>query len=114
MKTGMCTLIAGLLMLSPAYAEPTAADVLAALGGSHPDQLVKVIAEGFSWANASLSSDGKPPLFCTPQNLVLTPEQEIDILKRYVQDKPKFGGVEVGFALMEALKHAFPCKVTRR
>jgi hypothetical protein len=114
MKTGMCTLVAGLLMLSPAYAEPTARDTLVALGGRHPDQYIKYyihgIGTGIAWANSRLENKHMPRLYCEPEKVALTVEQEIDILERFVREYPKLGEIPVGAVLTLALMDAFPCK----
>jgi hypothetical protein len=114
MKIGMCVLVAGLLMLSPAYAEPTAGAVLKAFEGSNPDigfkdYLIGTI-DGLSWANVRLSFEQKPKLFCVPNKMALTSEQAIDILRRYVDGLPKDAGHSFGMVMMDALIDAFPCK----
>jgi hypothetical protein len=115
MKTGMCTLIAGLLMLSPADGgDPSAGAVLKALEGSNPDIGVKDylfgIIEGLSWANVRLSFEQKPKLFCEPDKIALTSEQAIDILRRYVDGHPRAASSSFGMVMMDALTDAFPCK----
>lgn len=70
--------------------------------------LVKANADGFAIANWDLKNSGKPPLFCEPVKISPTPEQLIDILRRWVEahraiDFPS------AMALLFALKEAFPC-----
>jgi hypothetical protein len=64
---------------------------------------------GFSWANAQLYVDHKIRLFCVPDKVVLTPDQELDILKRYVLEHPIYADASAGGALLAALVDAFPC-----
>jgi hypothetical protein len=68
---------------------------------------------GFGWANAVLSDGGGKPLYCVPPKVVLTGEQLIDILRRYIEE-PKtrphaIGSQELGLVLLQALRDAFPC-----
>ncbi|WP_315742232.1 MULTISPECIES: hypothetical protein [unclassified Bradyrhizobium] len=67
------------------------------------------IGAGLSWANATLFADHKQRLFCVPEKVALAPEQEFDILKRYVQDNPLVADKSVGAVLLSALADAFPC-----
>jgi hypothetical protein len=67
------------------------------------------IGTGLSWANANLFRDHKPRLFCVPEKVTLAPEQELDILKRYVQRNPNLADKQVGAVLLLALIDAFPC-----
>ena len=64
---------------------------------------------GLSWANAGLNSEHKPLLFCVPEKVALTSEQELDILKRYVHENPASADMSLGGVLLSALIDAFPC-----
>lgn len=71
---------------------------------------LKGMRNGFMWANAELQAKGKTPLFCAPDTIVLTIEQELDILARLIKDKQRLRDYPVGPMLLQALTTTFPCK----
>ena len=63
----------------------------------------------YNWANTSLQAEGKTALFCVP-DVVLTVDQEVDLMARYIERYPQSGENPAGAAMLQALKEAFPCK----
>jgi hypothetical protein len=76
-------------------------------------QYIETMETGFGWANAVLSDGGGKPLYCVPPKVVLTGEQLIDILRRYIEEvktRPHaIGSQLLGLVLLQALRDAFPC-----
>jgi hypothetical protein len=69
------------------------------------------IMDGFLWANAKLSLDRhEGPIFCQPQKLDLTPEQELSILEEYVKAHPEDVDLSLGLVARLALEETFPCQ----
>ena len=66
--------------------------------------------DGLSAANAVLTSQGKPPLYCAPEKLAMTPHQTVDILRRYVEQHPFAGKVSIVVITLQAYMDAFPCR----
>jgi hypothetical protein len=114
MKTGMCALIAGVLMLSPAHAEPSASEALKDMAKADQSAIPSVFLNGavagLTWANSWLDLDGKPRLFCPPDKLALTLEQDISILRHYVEEHPLLKDRPLSAVMLFALQDAFPCK----
>lgn len=110
--------IAGLAVLalsSAAKAENTAKQMLAEIeAGGNSAVMTQVWisgnANGFTWANSELEQRGQRPLFCLPKKLALTIDQEVSILRKFVKERPFYGGVPTGVALLNALQETFPCK----
>jgi hypothetical protein len=111
--------IACLLILLPVAAQATIADVFQQFDhGTVADKdfvktLVAGIADGISALNDELNDNGKPMLYCAPENTKLTGEQLIDILRRWVEaNRTKAPDIETAptaAALLYALEEAFPC-----
>jgi hypothetical protein len=101
-----------ILATTPAAAELTAKSILERLERGDPSEKLFLmgIGIGLSWANAGLNSGHKPLLFCVPEKVALTSEQELDILKRYVHENPASADFPVGGVLVSALIEAFPCR----
>jgi hypothetical protein len=110
------TLTAAMTLLtlsSAAHAEMSANEMLAKIdaGGDQATLVTLWLsgnANGISWVNVELK-DGKAAVYCPPGKLAITPEQDVDILRRFVRDHPKYGGAPAGLAMFEALKFTFPC-----
>jgi hypothetical protein len=67
------------------------------------------LSDAFGWSNTALIHDGSAGLYCPPSTIVLTDDQELDILRRFVEAKPNLGTSPVGMVLLLSLKDAFPC-----
>ena len=112
MRSCLCAaVIATFLTATPALADPTVRAILDRYERGDPAGRYYLIGigTGLSWANANLFRDHKPRLFCVPEKVTLAPEQELDILKRYVQRNPNLADKQVGAVLLLALIDAFPC-----
>jgi hypothetical protein len=78
-------------------------------GDSNSKIFLMGVGNGLSWPNGQLHNTHKPQLFCVPEKVALTFEQELDILKRYVREHPASADTPVGGVLLTALIEAFPC-----
>jgi hypothetical protein len=72
---------------------------------------LQAMKEGFDWANVELKSRHQPQLFCEPDKMELTLDQQFNILERYVKDQDHvMAGVwPLGLTYLDALKDVFPC-----
>jgi Rap1a immunity proteins len=111
MRAAMVAAAVAVLATTPAVAEMTAKSMLERLERGDPAGRFFLMGtgNGLSWANAQLYTAHKPRLFCVPDKLALTSDQELDILKRYVREHPTFADMSVGAVLAEAMIDAFPC-----
>lgn len=66
------------------------------------------LGNGLSWANTASKMKHGKPVFCPPGKIAITAEQYIDILHRYVEDRPDMRGDGVGGPMLFALEDAFP------
>ena len=71
---------------------------------------IRGISEGIEWMDAEMAAEYKVRLFCIPDNLALTLDQKINILKVLLDVKPFMDKVQLGLAIKDAYVHAFPCK----
>lgn len=97
---------------SPARAENSAKWFLDQIDGGNTVALVVLdgYANGMSWANTDLKLRGLPPLFCEPDRLAITAQQNADILRRYVDGAgAALAEDPAGLVLLYALKDTFPC-----
>lgn len=95
-----------------ARAEMSAADAVA---GARKKTVLAIsiisgVGQGLSWANVELGSRGKPLLFCAPEQMALTWEQEVDVIDRYLKRYPANAEFPVGAVMLYALMDALPCK----
>jgi hypothetical protein len=65
------------------------------------------ISTGLKYAKAKLQRDDRASLFCV--HAMLTPEQEFDVLRSFVESHPATADLSLGNALLLALVDAFPC-----
>jgi hypothetical protein len=109
----------GLLLLLPVAAQASIADVFQQLDHGTVDDknfvrtLIVGIEDGFSAVNDELNDNGKPMLYCVPENNKFTSDQLIDILRRWVEaNRAKAPDIDVAppaGALLYAMEEAFPC-----
>jgi len=71
---------------------------------------IRGISEGIEWMDAEMAAEYKVRLFCIPDNLALTLDQKINILKVLLDVKPFMDKTRLGLAIKYAYAHAFPCK----
>ena len=73
-------------------------------------KIVQATGRGFSLANTAIARRGQSPLYCQPNNLVLTGEQIIDIINRFVEINPALEKATWEAVMLEALVNLFPCR----
>jgi hypothetical protein len=99
------------LTTSPAAAELSARDSIDKYRKNDPQisLFLNGLLQGFEWANSFLHTANRPEIFCEPEKLALTVNQEVDILNRYIEENPTYSNYPVGAVLLQALRDAFPC-----
>jgi hypothetical protein len=70
-------------------------------------------ADGFEWANTYLEAQGQPKIFCAPERLSITAEQNADILRRHLIATPSLAAAPAAMALLYAYRATFPCPIAR-
>ena len=84
------------------YNDPKSKDYVA--------KIVQATGRGFSLANTAIARRGQSPLYCQPNNLVLTGEQIIDIINRFVEINPALEKATWEAVMLKALENLFPCR----
>jgi hypothetical protein len=115
MKRHLLGLLVGILCgvtAAPASAEMSANEMIGLFrkGDVRAQFFLRGMGNALSWANTTLLADKQPALFCTPESIVLTVEQEVDIMARHIERVPENGKVPAGGVMLYALREAFPCK----
>ena len=102
-------LAAAILLPTNVYAEETADYFIAKLAKQDPMTVVYLggLFSGIAWGNGEM--DGKNPIYCQPEKLSLTFEQEISILEEFVKSHPSMGKFPVGGVVLQAMSVTFPC-----
>jgi type II secretory pathway pseudopilin PulG len=108
MRNFLIGLVGCLVLSTQAKAELSANEALANAAQRAMKTYVSGIATGIGWANTHQENKGQP-IFCQPRKLALTDDQTIDILRRYVEQHPEYGGHPVGVILLEAFMVTFAC-----
>jgi len=68
--------------------------------------------DGLEWANAYLTRRRKQePLYCTPNNLALTADQIIQIVRGAMDRFPKIATQPIGAGVLFSFQKTFPCSV---
>lgn len=81
------------------------------LGQSMAETEITGLRDGFTEANAYLTGSRKEaPMFCQPQNLSLTADQLIDMLRRGVDEQPELDQSDLASALLAVMRRTFPCQ----
>ena len=104
--------VSSLLVCStPAMAEGTANAFLEAIDSQSNItlQILNGYMNGMDWMNTELGSIGQPMIYCAPEKLAITADQNADILREYVRENKWIGEVPAGLALLQAYKATFPC-----
>jgi hypothetical protein len=103
-----------LLAAQAAYAEPDLADYRMLRKAKDRELTVYLsgLLAGFEWANARLTVEKKPLLYCQPGGFVFNAENaasmiDIEIAGPGYKDRPN---VPVGLVLLTALAEQFPCR----
>lgn len=115
---GFALLLSAMASSAPAFALPTAKDVLTKLASSSDEDLWKIyingIVDGLQWPNTAVNNRGDQRLFCQPEKLSLSVEQTIVMLKQYVAENPRNADAPIGLALLYAMRYTFPCTDEKR
>ena len=72
--------------------------------------MVNNFEDGLRWAEIMHEKAGHPRFYCPPNNLAMSADQAMDILKWHVRDPPRYGTVVWQMALIMGLQATFPCK----
>jgi hypothetical protein len=77
-------------------------------------KILKAIAasteDGMGWANTALIEQRHElALYCVPQQVALSGDQLIDMLRRYVDQHQSFSKFPFGMVMYYALRDGFPC-----
>lgn len=101
-----------LIVCSPAFAEPSAAQLIARYKAGAPDARYYLIGvyDGLGYANAALENGKKPVLFCLPNDLHMTTDKEVELLGRYIAANPDFSNEKAGSIILRAFRDAYPCQ----
>ena len=110
-------LLAGICCLfsMSAHAEFSAREMLQAYdkgtlkGKASITEHIRLIEMGMAYSNTSLKNDHQNPLYCTPEQPVLTGQLLVEIVRQQLEKTPAAGNVDVGAVMMAALKRVFPC-----
>lgn len=79
-------------------------------GASTAENEITGLRDGFAEANSYLTGIRKEsPMFCQPENLNLTADQLIDMLRRGVNENPDLDQSDLASALLAVMQHTFPC-----
>lgn len=103
-----------LALVTPAVAEMSGKEFKAQMKDSEMVPYVKLylhgIGCGIGWVNSSLEQDNQKPYFCPPRNLIITEDDEVQMLNEYIDDHPEAAKYPIGLLLLQAYRSAFPCK----
>ena len=82
----------------PAFAELSALDALSLYRKKDAaiSLFINGLGQGYSWVNTDLAFANRRRLFCIPHTLVLTVDQQIDIVDRHLKRIPADGELPVG------------------
>ena len=113
-------LVATLMAATPVRAEGTAKDFLASIDGENEGTatILGVMLDAYGmallFASIDASTRGVPKTFCLPDALVITTDQNIDILRRAIEVKPYIAEVHPALALLKAYEVTFPCSSAKQ
>src|ERR1700693_2835854 len=115
----LVSLICTLSLLSPIAAHAQEANVKKVLNlydaGSPAEKesivtILQAVEDGMGWANTDLAKrKDTPPLYCVPDQFVLTGEQILEMLRKEVKENPSSAEDSYGLVMLLTLKRAFPC-----
>jgi len=92
--------------------ELSAREAISKFERSDHDLIIYVsgLANAYDWVNAQSENENTKMLFCPPENIAITVNQNMDILSRFIAAHPTEAKRSLGLVLLEALKDALPCK----
>lgn len=67
------------------------------------------VIKGFEWSNAEDRVKGREPLYCSPNNLAITPDQDFDILNRFIKARNFPVSTPIEGIALTAMENTFPC-----
>lgn len=106
----IAVIFTAILAIAPARADPSAQESLDARSDVTTPVYVTGIYVGFTWANARLSQNRQPQLFCAPVHGALQYDQLMDIMSSFINSGHRaIAAQPVGAALLLALEDAYPC-----
>ncbi|WP_265529103.1 Rap1a/Tai family immunity protein [Sphingomicrobium marinum] len=68
------------------------------------------VSQGLSWANVAMEMDGKQPIYCPPENLTITVDQNVQILRDHTDNNPEIEDFPVALVFLLAVENVFPCE----
>jgi hypothetical protein len=100
-----------ILLPAPARAEPDARTFLEKIDKGEKIYLTVLngYGVGLGWANTYVAEQGQPKIFCPPDKLAITAEQNVEILRRFVAVDPSIATAPAGMAMLFAYRSEFPC-----
>lgn len=110
---GVTTFILVLFLAPSANAGVTLKEYGSAKSTDWLRNYISGVGEGIFWANNRMRNLGMPPLYCQPDKLVLTRDNYLDILERFIQENKalnKRPESPIELLLLEGLIETFPCK----
>ncbi|MBL96139.1 MAG: hypothetical protein CFH06_01843 [Alphaproteobacteria bacterium MarineAlpha3_Bin5] len=108
----------GFLKANAAEKSKTVSEMLSLYAaGTEQYRLVNTLIVGatgraLSWANSKLRVEGRNPLYCRPDKLIMNNEQYLLMLKNAVKKNPTLGTYPVnalGMIVLDILIDTFPC-----
>ena len=96
---------------APAHAEADSQTFIAKVDAGNTVMLLVLdaFAYGMSWSNGAVVAKNQKPLFCLPEKLGMTPEKNLEILRRYVASHPEMAGERFSLTMLKAYEATFPC-----
>jgi hypothetical protein len=70
---------------------------------------VSGIGTGLEWYGSYLRSRNEKPVYCAPETLSLTVENDMQLLTAFIATHHLPDNIPVGLALLQAYIEAFPC-----
>jgi hypothetical protein len=110
----MKAILSGLLLLtsvSAVDAEMSAREAVSRYQKNDPIVIAFIMGTSMGIESASVYAvlNKEAPLFCEPDQLVLTLPQEMDMLTRFITKFPTLADNHLGMILIGAYAYTFPC-----
>jgi len=67
------------------------------------------VIEGLEWANAADRSENRTPLFCEPEKLDLTTDEDFQVRNDFIKSTNLPPSTYVGLIALKAFQQTFPC-----
>ena len=97
-----------------ARAEPTARDFLQKIDKGGDSARVYRMAmhaygAGIEWAHSAMTMEGAKPMYCMPENLAISADQTISMVRQAIKATPEVADAPAGLAVWAAYLYTFPC-----